>query len=214
MVATIETTVYTFDELDDDAKEKARDWYRDGFDGETYWAETVVDEAARDIEACGVELDTHRVPLMGGGVRYDPTIYWSLGGYDAGATFTGRVTLAEWMRSQKIAGRYRTLYNAAVGHGVACWIERNDGYGNDTNCHAIRARVEVNDYPDDVAACERLDQQAEIVKDMLTDWAQDRACELHRSLEAEWEYVNADAQVDDAIRANEYTFTENGKRFG
>ena len=27
---TIETTVYTFDELDDHAKEKAREWYRDG----------------------------------------------------------------------------------------------------------------------------------------------------------------------------------------
>lgn len=35
---TIETTIYTFDELSDTAKEKARDWYRNGFEY-PWWSE-------------------------------------------------------------------------------------------------------------------------------------------------------------------------------
>lgn len=35
---TIETTIYTFEELSDTAKEKARNWYREGFDY-PWWSE-------------------------------------------------------------------------------------------------------------------------------------------------------------------------------
>ena len=42
---TIETTVYEFDELDDRAKEKARDWFREGF--EFPWA----DECLQSLKA-------------------------------------------------------------------------------------------------------------------------------------------------------------------
>lgn len=41
---TIKTNVYKFDELSDDAKEKARDWYRQGYDGADVW-EYVKDDA-------------------------------------------------------------------------------------------------------------------------------------------------------------------------
>jgi len=37
---------------------------------------------------------------------------------------------------------------------------------------------------------------------------------LYRRLEAEYEYLTSDAAVDEAIAANEYTFTDNGRRFG
>ncbi|GAN91698.1 chromosome partitioning nuclease protein ParB [Gluconobacter frateurii M-2] len=37
---------------------------------------------------------------------------------------------------------------------------------------------------------------------------------LYRSLEKEWDYQSSDDAVEDAIRANEYTFTAGGDRFG
>jgi hypothetical protein len=37
---------------------------------------------------------------------------------------------------------------------------------------------------------------------------------LYRRLNAEYEYLTSDAAVDEAIAANEYTFTDNGRRFG
>jgi hypothetical protein len=35
---------------------------------------------------------------------------------------------------------------------------------------------------------------------------------IYRQLEREYDYQNADAQVDENIRANEYEFYEDGKR--
>ena len=37
---------------------------------------------------------------------------------------------------------------------------------------------------------------------------------LYRQLEREYDYLTSDESVDDAIRANNYTFTETGRRFG
>lgn len=46
----------------------------------------------------------------------------------------------------------------------------------------------------------------------------DQLCEklsdkYYSDLETEYDYQNADAQVDESIEANDYTFTETGKRF-
>lgn len=37
---------------------------------------------------------------------------------------------------------------------------------------------------------------------------------FYSALEKEYEYLNSDESVDENIKANEYTFTESGKRFG
>ena len=37
---------------------------------------------------------------------------------------------------------------------------------------------------------------------------------LYRQLEQEYEFQTSDAVVDEAVVANEYTFTETGHRFG
>ena len=37
---------------------------------------------------------------------------------------------------------------------------------------------------------------------------------LYRQLEREYEYLTSDDAVDEAIIANDYTFTETGHRFG
>ena len=42
-MTTIETKVYTFDELSDKAKEKARDWYKSGIDDYEWWDSTYQD---------------------------------------------------------------------------------------------------------------------------------------------------------------------------
>lgn len=37
---------------------------------------------------------------------------------------------------------------------------------------------------------------------------------LYRQLEREYEYLSSDETVDEAIAVNDYTFTEDGRRFG
>src|SRR5688572_21955863 len=54
------TTVYKFDELSDKAKDKARDWWRQG--GLDYeWWEFIYDDAKRiGLEITGFDLDRHK----------------------------------------------------------------------------------------------------------------------------------------------------------
>lgn len=50
----IEVTIYTFDELDDKAKEKARTWYRDGLDYP--WFSESIDSIRAFVKHFGAEL--------------------------------------------------------------------------------------------------------------------------------------------------------------
>ena len=72
----IETTVYAIDELSDEAKEKARCWYRqEGLFDE--WYDFVYEDFGRICEILGVTLATSPVKLMGGGTREKPRIFHS-----------------------------------------------------------------------------------------------------------------------------------------
>ena len=64
---TIET--YEFDELDDAAKEKARDWFRTASNDDTFWSECVLEEAEEQGVLMGIEFDRDR--------DHSAKIYWS-----------------------------------------------------------------------------------------------------------------------------------------
>jgi hypothetical protein len=51
-------------------------------------------------------------------------------------------------------------------------------------------------------------------EDTVTEALRDLARWLYRQLEREYEYQTSDAVTDEAILANEYTFTGDGRRFG
>jgi hypothetical protein len=51
---TIEVVIYTFDELEDEAKEKARTWYRDGLDYP--WFSEAIDSIRAFVKHFGAEL--------------------------------------------------------------------------------------------------------------------------------------------------------------
>lgn len=74
MPETIEVQAFGFDELSPEAKERARDWYRECIDEHDFSCE--IDEFATIAEIIGVDLDQHNVNLHGGGMRQEPNIYW------------------------------------------------------------------------------------------------------------------------------------------
>ena len=51
-------------------------------------------------------------------------------------------------------------------------------------------------------------------EDTVAELLRDLARWLYRQLEREYEYQTSDAVTDEAILANEYTFTGDGRRFG
>lgn len=208
---TVETKVYTFDELSDRAKERARDWYRDGMETDDY-AEYVIEDAARMADILGINLRTRTATLMSGGTRQEPQIYWS--GFSSqgdGACFVGTYSyrkgstraikreapqdtdlheIAETLRDVQKRNFYRL--EASVTH---------TGHYS----HEYSTTIEVFDREDNYRD---LGADEGVVKDALRDFMR----WVYRSLEREYEYQTSDEQVDETIRANDYEFDEQGNR--
>lgn len=193
---TIETTVYTFDELAPKAKERARQWWREGFE---YNDEFVIDDFKAIAALLGFKVDK---------------VYWS--GFCSqgdGACFTG-----EFVRDFKpdavkgyapqdeslrvIAGRIQhTLGQFPAGEGVEnlndCLRIKRMGRFQ----HAYTMYVDSN--PDNDTGFE---------VEMLRH-AHDLANWLYRGLQADYYAQLSDEFVDENILANEYEFDAKGDRF-
>ena len=214
MPEIIETTVYRLDELSDTAKDKARAWYRDsGFDYD--WYDSVYEDFQQIAEILGVRFKTRTLRLMGGGSRQEPRIFfsgfWSQGD---GACFEGyysyRKNASALIRAY--ASQDTTL------HGIADALQsvqrRNfyqlraeathRGRYHHEYCMAISVTRDSPTWQDMTAEAE----------DIVIEALRDLARWLYRQLEREYEYLTSDEAVDESIVANDYTFTDSGRRFG
>lgn len=200
----IETQVFTYSELSDDAKAKARDWYREASQGDNYFSESVIEDAAMIAAMLGIEIKTRSVKLMGGGTRQEPLIYWS-GFYSQGdgASFEGTYSYkadclaaisAHAPQDEKLHAIARALQDN--GNGLVATIERYR--------HARTMQIDVETEDGDVALPETETALIEAFRD-FADW-------IYCQLEKEYEYVNSDEAVAETIIANEYEFTADGKR--
>ncbi|MEO5326413.1 antitoxin of toxin-antitoxin stability system [Mesorhizobium sp. CC13] len=214
MPEIIETTVYRLDELSDAAKDTARGWYREGgFDYD--WYDAVYEDFQRIAEILGITFKTRAVHLHGGGIRQEPRIWFSgFCSQSDGASFEchyayGKNAAAE---IRAFAPRDRKLHEIADALQA---IQRRNffqlraeashrGHYYHEYCMAIsveRGSPTCQDMTDDAE---------EVVIEALRDLAR----WVYRQLEREYDYLTSDEAVDETIIANEYTFTESGRRFG
>lgn len=210
---TVEHTVYTFEELSESAKEKARDWWREAYtfsdDGDYEQFET----AAKHL---GIEFDTQPVKLMSGKTRYDSNIMWS--GFSSqgdGASFTGDFTFKpnclhdireEFPQHEalhSIADKLTTLYcrlRLADGTKLSGKIRQH-------NSHYVHAcTMDGTAYNEEG---EELDME---VSKEFEELMRDFANWIYKSLKEEYEYQTSDESIDEAIIGNEYEFDEEGER--
>jgi hypothetical protein len=185
---TTSTDVYTYSELSDTAKERARDWYVQGFG---YFDHN--DEALDSLKAfcnfAGIKLrdyslDTefHRSYASIEGLTVN-TVYASDTddiGHDE--------TLHEHIRS---TFDEKTLSGHCPFTGV-CWDE--------TLLDGIRDAFLSPDQPGTI--------------ENLKELYQDCFHRLFVALQREYEYQTGEEAVQESIEANEYTFTADGRRFG
>ncbi|MGE0652657.1 MAG: antitoxin of toxin-antitoxin stability system [Alphaproteobacteria bacterium] len=214
MPEIIETTVYRLNELSGAAKEKARAWYREGgFDYD--WFESVYDDFERICAIIGILLDTHSVRRYGGTTRQKPAIwfsgFWSQGD---GACFEGRYSHTKGAphRIRDYAPQDDELHRIADALQA---IQRRNFY----QLHATithRGRY-FHEYSMTVSV-ERVSLSEQLMtpdaEEAVTEALRGLARWLYRQLEREYEYLTSDEAVDEAIDANDYTFTETGHRFG
>jgi hypothetical protein len=211
-------TVYRFEALSDRAKDRARDWYREAVshDFADFSAETVLEDAARMADILGINLRTKSVKLMGGSTRQDPDIYWAIECRDNGVLFAGSYYYKKGS-VKAMASEAPAEYQGKVNAGNAelnriardlADVQRTNSYKIQASIHHGRDwRMEIDvEHADDNDMLSSTD--AETVRELLHDFAS----WIETQLTAEWEYRNSDATVDEEIIANEYEFTEDGKR--
>ena len=161
---TIETKVYTFDELSDEAKERALNWMLTVSYDDDYHV-TDLCEDAKNIGLNIIQLDDYKS--------------------NKGAFITSALSCAN---------------SIVAEHGDTC-----ETYKTAKNFLKEVAAIE---YPEDSEDSEDLReaQDNEFLHTLLEDY--------RIMLNKENEYRSSREYLTDNILANEYTFTEDGKRFG
>jgi hypothetical protein len=208
-VRVIETKVYLFAELSDRAKDVARDWYREGEMMD--FSDTVETEDFETIcTILGITLKTRSVPLMSGKTRQEPCIWYNVGGHQGdGACFEG--TYSYGVQSSRLIRKHapedKELHRIA---DTLAEVQRTYQYllsatvtaGRETysRCTHIDVQHETRGYVDEDIA----EPVAGALRDLM-DW-------YYKYLQAEYDYRMSDDAVDESIEANEYEFTEDGKR--
>lgn len=207
---TIETKVYTYAELSDKAKARARDWWREASAGDTFHLDNVIEDAAECLKAMGFELPKPK------GRNSGQAIYWSLGYCQGdGAAFD-----AVWRaRDMNVAPLLADRPAEFTRDGTRETCETN------VKLHALVARlVALRDLGADwanITASSRgmhidvteFDGDSDRVRTEFRDLCRDLAHWIYWRLRDENDYQSADEQVAENIEANEYEFTADGRRF-
>lgn len=196
-----ETKVYQFDELTDDAKERARQWYRDctSEDFNDFHGDCVIDDAKECFKLLGIRVD--RVFYSG---------FWSQGD---GACFEGAFYASDFQPGKleehapkdeelhRIAKQFQELVSQ-LPH--SSFQVKHHGHYSHSHCTEFDIDLGLDEDEDVLPVTFDEEDIKELARDCM-DW-------IYSQLQKEFEYQNADEQVDESIRANEYEFTEDGRR--
>ena len=212
MPMIVETELFAFDELSDAAKEKAREWYRQGNLDDDWW-DTVYSDFLAICEILGIVLKTRPVKLMGGGIRRKPCIYFrGFCSQGDGASFEvehyayARGSVARIMAYAPNDDELHAIVRRLASiqrRNFYCLYARADRRG--FYCHESSMHIDVRRDDAEMTA-----DAEEVVSEALRDLAR----WLYHRLEREYNYLQSDEMVDEAIIANAYTFTAAGERFG
>jgi len=209
MPRVIETTVYKFDELNDKAKAKARDWFRQISAGDNDFADHLTCKGG-EFETFAGYLGWTIDPRKQG--KHELAIYWS--GFSSqgdGLHFVGKwnANNVDATKLKEAAPKDQELHRLAdtfarLAHdyrfGVGNLEERHSRYSHEFAVHPV-LWVEHEEEPNDN------DQEG------FRDAARSLMRWMYRSLEESYEASQEDSNVAEVIRINEYEFTEAGIRF-
>lgn len=217
-------TFYQFDELTDDAKETAREWWRN-LEAQYFWPDATIEDAITIAEILGVTITTHAVNMNRS--PRQPDIYWSHScSQGDGAMFEGSYACnpkaSEMIRAHapqdetlhRIADELTALQARHFGLLTAVILRIGHHY-NHSGCMALdmqRGHDERGILPDNddftMEDSEHfLKDEEELTRLMraFADW-------IFSQIKAEYEYAMSGENVDECITINEYEFTEEGER--
>jgi len=204
-MTTKTVNLFTFDELSDSAKEKARDWYRTASCDDSFSSEYILDEAKEQAQKMGLDID--KIYYSGFSNQGDGCCY--IGDWHA-SRVTSEVADG-WGESpatseiKRIAGEFKAF---ADKYPESSFRVKHSGHYYHKYCTDFT--VSLGEENDD---SENLSQEEwSAAENSLIETARDYMEWIYRQLEKEYEYQNSDECVDESILANQYTFLEDGER--
>lgn len=207
-----EIKLYQFNELSEKAKEKARDWWREA-SADDNWYESTIDDCIEILKHLG--YDDVKIAFSG---------FWSQGD---GASFTGWWRARDVESLEKIKESYpphksnKELLEIAeeicsiAKQYPATRVEIKKGPGSNFYCHENTVSFENYDEEECFTQEQNIDGADVPVVDTTSEanfaeLSRDLMRWIYKQLEKNYEWQNADEQVDEAIEANGYEFTEDG----
>lgn len=215
------TTIYTYNELSDSAKERAIAWYREGYLDYDWW-DYLYEDFAQRAQELGIDLRQKPITLMNGKTRYDPEIYFS-GFYHqgSGSAFSG--TWKAWeMNLNKLKSECPTDKELhRIGDVLASYAKEDDQAtatirANRTNWIDVSMKggntltEQLNELDFDSQEYRQLNQAFTNREEAITEAIRDFNRWIYKQLKTEYEYLTSDEQIEVALQANEYEFTEDG----
>ncbi len=220
-----ELKLYTFDELSEKAKEKAKDWYRGNDNGLDYeWWDASYESFQDAARYLGITIDTKTVRSVGSytkegkwdgnkqNSREEDCIYFS--GFSSqgdGACFYGRWDASKMKPLKELKADFGTAEELYRIHGKLWAFKKQypDAYCTSTksSCHYSHERSTNLE----AVLGEEIDYN-EATHKPLEECLVDFMKWMYRQLEAEYDYLTSDEAITETIRSNEYEFTEDGKR--
>jgi hypothetical protein len=186
--------IYTYDELSDKAKEKARDWYRGpGLDYD--WWDAVYDDAKTIAFLMGIEIEHiyfSGFSSQGDGAQFEGTYRYRKGSVKAIKAHAPEDTVLHG-----IAERLQEVQRGWFWR-LGATVKASGHYS-----HEYATVIAVTE----VESGYEMGGSAEAdVTDALRDFMR----WIYRYLETEYNYLNSDESVEEAIRTNGYEFDEYG----
>ena len=221
MPRVIEKTVFKFDELNDRAKEKARDWWRQGCcqDWEPdFWE---FEDCAKKL---GIEFAKRKRQCQAPNI-YDPDINYSVGDRGEFCVFAGSwtyrpeavddITADGWTDTTllDIANELQRAWVAVAMAGGTTLTARMTTRSR--GCSSMSMDIEPESDMPDVLDEDGFSEHglipqlaAETVGECMTDFAG----WMLKQMSDDYEYQYSDECVDEALISNEYEFDEDGRR--
>ena len=204
---TIEKTVFTFAELSDDAKERARDWWRECVTQDFHYCSGWVIEDAEQVAAIlGIEFDTRPVKLMNGDTRRKSIVYWSgFARRGDGACFEGRYSYAKGCAKAIRAHAPTDTRLHAIADSLleaqkrAFYKLEASATHRGPYCHSGCMEVNVSHADSSWRDVGPAGETIERAMRDFADW-------IYRQLEAAYDDAMSDESIDELIEANEYEF--------
>lgn len=199
---TITYEGYTFDELDEDAKNHVRSWYAEEvLDYE--WYDFTIDEMIDGLRPFGLDVNRKDVSFSG---------FWSQGDGASFSVSIGTNDVIKYLKETKQAKKYWQLYINLLRDNVdLCFdIRGNDRWGYSMSLVDFDFTPYGEAFDSD-SVYNKVYTAAEKLATDILEFCQDKSSDLYRDLEAEYEYLISNEQIKESAKANEWLFKKSGK---